>query len=810
MMDGAAAWTTPALDSEATADLLKTRLVTTEDEVAGLQLISSMDAAARIVAARKRRREEELERTRKRVRGMLRRSDDGSDEEEGLPEAELRALTLRGYAATIIEDNEIALKADLLLVPLPRRGPSDSQPVDRRHLDDLDVVHLGSGFPGSIAHEPLESDSASMDVDRFDVRLLLGQDAISALSSSAGAGSVQPRPLRGDEATRDSAIEARLQRERYRDLREHDLYEPSVGHFVGLGQPRVPNPVSDEDESPARQELTTFKSANARFLTETIAADVPIEDDQHEPSGDQIEGLETESPDCSSQAPHPHLRLTFERYPLAEDIMLPQTLSEYRDILACARQAAFIAGAERALLAKQTDEAKPSFLQSDHALNRLYLALKSRARTCVDADWPEPEQFGLELEVDAASQPTESNGSPGEGEQPPATCTTDVGTNLGNLLGLDYSSDTDSSDTDSKGSDQVINETDAVTDAAESGAAVTSGDDRRPTGSQEECGIATEGDVDNVPSPIDEAGGQWVAVDDDEEGVDTGVVDAPDLAPAEPPAATSPTEGNESSPAAAAGAPPPPMPEAMHVAAEKLRLYASRNGEAFIALVRERERANPAFAFLLPFSPHHAQWKEMLVSALAVHAKAQLGLKVSAAAAVAARIAVAAAARAAAAESPHSSRTAPIVPDPELRGPSPTMVDATKVRASSPALDPPPSASPVAIAASGPSASPVAISAAPQPEPEGDVRPAASTNSLMPVPRTEARQRGKQFISSWDAGQCPTDVEISASLAAKQQCHGSEFQVGSLRSANETGELASPAPQLDPDDAIDTEEGLVG
>ena len=53
-------------------------------------------------------------------------------------------------------------------------------------------------------------------------------------------------------------------------------------------------------------------------------------------------------------------------------------------------------------------------------------------------------------------------------------------------------------------------------------------------------------------------------------------------------------------------------PDEVRTVIDKLAAFVARNGRRFEATVRERERANPKFAFLLPWSPHHDYYRRQL------------------------------------------------------------------------------------------------------------------------------------------------------------------------------------------------------
>ena len=872
-------------DPAAVAALLRSRLVSTADERAGLALVAATTAAAAAVAGRKRRLADARAQSVKRVRAFAERSADQSDDELVGGVEDAAALCVRGYGATLFEcahpDALLGLeRGEGLVVLRATAGGFDPPPDGALTADVLFLGRRVAAVAGAAA-EPA-SESGGLRVDRFDARIALGGAALAAMAQSSPTH--HPQQQQQGLQPQPSALERRLDRERYRDLPEHDLFEPprmpAASHWCDVdaggrvahdADARVAHDAVDGADArdyeggapPAHSTpaLVTFKSHNAQFLVAAAglltgsssagddetpagaaAGDEAGEAGPHSTSGVEhgactaseeegpsggAAGPTDEGEGPAAVAPPPALQLTFERYPLAADIALPASLGEYRVLVAVARRAAFAMAPPTEGGGSLADPAC-AFLRPDHQLHRLYAALKSRARTCADADWPEPRDLRAAPPGAAAAAAAAPAASGSSSNRPPVPSAISSGSS-GGLLGIDYSSgddddgDDDDDDVDGSGSVGGQDRSAAAPAAGEctDSAGGDAGDSRQPPPPS----VAT--------CPAQSPPGGASALSEAPPG-DTALQEVVAGAPLAPScsagAATEPPQ--QQRPTLPAASPTAPLPPSVAALVEALCEEAVRSGPQSVQAVIAQRRAEPAYAFLWPWSPQHAAWLARWDAAAAQHGAEQLQAKVAAAAAIAARIAAAAAA----ARSSAAAAGACDPPPTPSHTPRPCDAAASSAGGGVPAA---PAAAPHASASAAvegqhnaeaaeaaeeaeAAAAAVASASSPEPPPPGSApavdggaaaAAAAAVPEALPAaappppPPPPLPPRRKQFITCWDAGAAG---EEEAAGYARQRQQQQPPPPAAAVAAGPAHATVAAAPALDADAAIDTEEGLVG
>ena len=302
---------------------------------------------------------------------------------------DLSSLCIRGYASALFRDDAAAasLAAGTHLVPLqPLRATSAGAASRGRDYEraaggaathalaralggDDDVIVLGLRSRTALGHAAeappaasalppeLEDEAgAAVLVDRFDGRLLLAGLQDAGMASAAG------------EAGDSAALLARLERERYRDLPEHELWEPPPAPPplpLWEPPPLFPAqvwPTGGGDEGSGAAPLVSFVSANARFLMSADASRVEAGGGGMAAGGGGVVQQEGEAGISAAgavvhggsaaggmvegggawvSAPSPPvLALSFHAPFDSIDAPLPRTLVEYRVLVATARAVA--------------------------------------------------------------------------------------------------------------------------------------------------------------------------------------------------------------------------------------------------------------------------------------------------------------------------------------------------------------------------------------------------------------------------------------------------------------------------------------
>lgn len=390
--------------------LLTRRLVTTADEVgAGFELLEATEASAEMRARKRQRREAHAARIAKQAGrgGGAAATAAASDDELDVGDADRAALAVRGYSCALVRDDAAAAHVDAWrhLVPLgdaaapalgaggvgSGTGAVGGGALRWRDDDESDVIVLGrrsdggqtapSAAAAAASSPPPPPDGDALMVDRFDGRLLLGRSAAhvaAAAATAAGADAddaVDILSNTGDSAVDEpsdadpSELSARLQHERYRDLRVLEW--------------RAARQVEAADGGEVASDIDYDDGDDASSTAATTADMTHLQPPPIFPA----------LPPAAFPGP---MELPFDRHPLPPALArLPPSVHPllYRVLVTTARRVAGTLGLEAALLQRQAAKADPrfEFLGAGHPLRPLFDALRTRARRCPDdADWPEP------------------------------------------------------------------------------------------------------------------------------------------------------------------------------------------------------------------------------------------------------------------------------------------------------------------------------------------------------------------------------------------------------------------------------------
>ena len=849
----------------------KRRLVTTADEHgAGFELLDATETAHEKRAAKRRKVEERQAKIKKQANAAhalsrLAESDaDKSEDEAELPASDLAALSVRGYGAQLFRDDAAAAHVDSgrHLVPIPQAGASElARP--KRSLASLlpagsslaakracgtavepttytDTFFLGrsstitrgaaltsadyekasisnGSTPTASADNSAAAGTGQLLADRFDVRLVLGISGIAGLKSRANGQALQ------EAGTADPVtMRSKLQRERYRDLPGHELFE---GHSSELGYYYRPSASVAEPADGARFEATSPADASDHGAA---ASSKPADAVASFPESE----MRKESGTIQ-------LLIPFAEHPI-DHLPVPAsfTLIQYRVIVATARRTVELPGLESALISRQAEDPRFTFLQPSNALHGLYQALKERALSHPDADWTEPDlPLSLSLSASASfAAITSISATSTSGhvlETMASACGWDSAEGGWDIVenygaASDALSNTEVTSTTSnpkpaavKGSISIAPIADRPAFSAPSSFAIadsSAGAEKKqrkekPAG----FGLVAYG------SDNDDDGSSSISDSDSDNGSGPQSSSVPGSASATVATASAPSSAPVAQPAAA---PVPPPSEQVEVI-DKLCAYTARNGKAFLALVSERERYNPKFAFLLPWSPHAPYWQSRLGASIAEYeeklrqeqlaaAKARALEAVQNVAAAAASQAKASTAGPLLSSPPAASSVAPRLPSPAAAA---AATFSAPLLPSQRASDPPPPSA-AAAAPVGP--------LLPSPPPQGVASAtffasaAGTVASATAASGSGAKGTRVEFITSWEA---PSSTDVTsgggtgkirpgsasssaASTAATAAAAAGDGDGESVAVAEEDGTGTDTG--IDSDEEVDGAEGFTG
>ena len=303
--------------------------------------------------------------------------------------------------------------------------------------------------------------------------------------------------------------------------------------------------------------------------------------------GDFLASREVSTAATVDAPPLPLGNLVYQVMPLTPNLVLPKTAPQYALVAATARRVAAVPQLEVMLRVRQTRYDPLGFVHIDHPLHEFYSHLKARAALPY-ADWPDPADV-----MDDPIPPPLPTEPPPLAEWSPPTSTQLTGdqecvTSVGHIH--DAAADADS--------------TAAVVDVcAPSGGGTSRGAPAARRRPPTLLGV----DYDSDPH------GDSDEIEVDDEDVPDVLHNPPQQKTVDPAAVMPPALAAPKVNVQLSGAPPP----AVAVVIDKLAEYVRRYGFRFAETVAAREAANPKFAFLHAWSPHHAHYLRAVAIAAA-------------------------------------------------------------------------------------------------------------------------------------------------------------------------------------------------